>query len=119
MPLPIKAAATWAASAAANTEVVVAGTTEEGHGAGNVLVVIHNPSAITGITVTPRVRVTDRNGTVRTAALQDVAAWTVPVSSTQAKHITAMVGVPDLALRNATLLGAGQGFTAEVVIQYE
>jgi hypothetical protein len=118
MPAPIKAAATWANNAAANTTVVVAGTSAEGHGAGDVIVTVYNPSAITAIQVTPRIRVTDRNGTERTATLVDTAAFTVPASTTQARRIPSMIGIPDLLLQNVTLLGAAQGFTAEVIIQF-
>jgi hypothetical protein len=119
MPQRIAQPATWPNSAAATTEVTVTGTQEEHRGSGAAVVLVHNPNTVTALTVTPRVRMTDRNGTQRLAALPDVPAFSVPANSTEARRIPSLVGIPDLSLKNATALGAGDGFTAEVIIQYE
>lgn len=111
--------ATWADSAAANTEVVITGDDDGRFYGRKAVIVVHNPSAVTALSVTPRVRVTDRNGAERLAEMLDAAAFTVPANSTRSKVVDGMgIGKPDLSIKNVTALGVGQGFTAEVVIQY-
>ena len=118
MPQRISTSVSWAASAAANTENIVAGTIEEKHGVSEAVVMIHNPSTVTALSVTPRIRFTDSGGTIRTATLADTAAFTVAANTTSVKRVPGVMGIPDLSIKNNTALGVGQGFTAQVVVAF-
>lgn len=113
-----KYAATWANSAAANTEVVITGG-DMAHVNADGMVTIHNPSTVTALTVTPRIVVTDRLNVERTATMADTAAYTVAAGATVSKRLPGLgVGRLSLSLKNATVLGVADGFTAEVIVDF-
>lgn len=106
---------TWAASAAAGTAVEVVGESL-GHADAAALVMVHNPSAVTALTVSVRVRFIDTGNVNRDAELATLA---VPVGATRATRVAGLgMGVPVIRATNDTATGVGQGFDAELRVEF-
>lgn len=111
--------ATWANLASADTEQVVSvprpswgGDPEQA----KAVILVHNPSSVTALSGTYRLTFEDSQGTERKA---DLATFAVATNETKA--IVVDVGFTELgaevALSNDSLLGASDGFSAEVQVQ--
>jgi hypothetical protein len=115
MSKDLTGALTWADSAASGT----AQELEGGTGAvfsGPAIVHVHNPSAVTALTVTCRLRWTDDVGTVRDS---DLLSFAVPANSTKAVRVEGFgMGRSLLRATNDTALGIGQGFTARARVEF-
>lgn len=111
---------TWADSAAANTAQTLVGADPGPGHQGHVhaaIIHVHNPSTITALTIQPRLRWTDNVGVARDSNLG--ATFSVPVNSTVAQRVEGFgMGLPIVHALNATALGAGQGFTARVRVEF-
>ena len=115
MARSVSGALTWAASAAAGTvQTLVA--PEGAHNDQDATVFVFNPSTVTALNVSCRVRWADGTGANRDAELM---SFSVPVNSSAARVVDNMgMGIPLLHVTNATALGLGQGFTAQARIQF-
>lgn len=114
---------TWANSAAVNTEKTVdiaASSTDLA--ARDILIVVRNPSAVTAVTVAVKNTYTDPNGgTTRYAKLTSFTAAVVGTSPDDGGESFLVSGALvsggcRLSLKNATVLGGSDGFTASVQV---
>ena len=108
--------AEWASEDAASTPVALSDGAEHLHTSGRALVMVHNPSPDTAITVTPSIALTDADGTARSGAVDGVAAFTVPASTTEAHIVEGLIGIPTLTLTNVTAVPLGAGFVAQAIL---
>ena len=109
------ATATWANSAAANTEQNV-DVAQPDNLRSRYRVQIHNPSLVTALTVVVR-HVVSLGGTARYAK---VTEFVVPAGATVETLVEALFGGTDgtrVVLSNDTALGTTDGFTADVAIR--
>lgn len=135
---PVNTSVAWANSSAANTtKDVDFATTVDDTGkentdlsvgerlrttSGKYVVLVHNPSAVTALTVKAKSRWTDSAAAAKVADLRDGAAdktLSVPANSTKAMVFEGL-DVADgarLTLSNDTVLGVGDGFTAQVQVR--
>lgn len=135
---PVNTSVAWANSSAANTtkdvdfDVTVDETAKEKTDlsvserlrtdTGKYVVLVHNPSAVTALTVKAKSRWTDSAAAARVADLRDGSTdktLAVPANSTKAMVLEGL-DVADgarLTLSNDTVLGAGDGFTAQVQVR--
>lgn len=115
MSKDVTGALVWAASAAAGTAQELVGphgvvTGERG------LVHVHNPSTVTALTVSCRLRWTDDAGGAHDSEL---TSFVVPVNSTKAVLVEGFaMGLSVLRVTNDTALGIGQGFTARARVEF-
>lgn len=106
---------TWANSAGAGTVQEAVGD-DAGHTPGAAVVLIHNPSAVTALTVRALVRWADTGGVDRDAEL---TSFGVPANSTQAVRVEGLgMGTPVIRASNDTALGVGDGFDAELRVEF-
>ena len=114
MAKDIAARLNWPASAAAGTVREAVG--DEGrHVPDPAMVLIHNPSTVTALAVSCRIRFADTGGVARDAVL---TTFTVAVNSTVATRVEGLgMGRPIVRLSNNTATGVGQGFDAEVRVE--
>lgn len=105
--------ATWANSAAANTQVTVAvsqpATPQKN---AKYLINVRNPSTVTALTVKVRNTLAAFGGATREAELTSIA---VPANSIKSVLVEGwLAGGGSLLLSNDTVLGAADGFTADI-----
>lgn len=106
---------TWANSAAAGTVQEAVGD-DPGHTPGVAVVLVHNPSTATALTVRCLLRWTDTGGVDRYGEL---TSFSVPANSTQAVLVNGLgLGVPVIRATNATALGVSGGFSAELRVEF-
>lgn len=111
------AVATWANSAAANTEVTIA---LDGHNKGmasrRVRIYVRNPSAVTALTV--RIQEQQEGSGAPTTFHDDGTTFQIAVSIGKFKDVEFWPNRASsrLSLKNDTILGAGDGFTADVEV---
>lgn len=111
---------TWANSAAQDTEQTLALALPTGQPGTPIeeraVVLVYNPSAVTALTLSYRLKWRDSAGNARTAELASLA---VPVSSTKAFVVDVgwLAAGAEIVASNDTVLGGGDGFTAYVQVQ--
>lgn len=124
--LLVNTSAAWANSAAAGTEVDVdVATPADLPLNGKVLVLVHNPSAVTALTGRPKVRWVDAATGSRVAIRRSLGAagtddeLDIPVNTTKAFVVEGLVVATGgrITLSNDTVLGVGDGFTARVQVR--
>lgn len=116
MAKDLAGAMTWAASAAAGTEPAPLVSSDTSHTPGPAIVHVHNPSTVTALTVTCRLRWTDDGGTDRDSDLTTLA---VPTNTTKSFLVEGFgMGTSVLRAVNDTALGVGQGFTARLRAEF-
>lgn len=109
-------ALTWANSAGANTPQTLTDP-DTSHNPGAAIVHIHNPSAVTALTIQPQLQWTDDASNVRTSNLG--ATFSVPAGATVATRVEGFgMGIGILRATNATALGATDGFTARARVEW-
>jgi hypothetical protein len=110
----------WANSAAANTAVTLALALPSGQPGVPIeeraVVLVHNPSAVTALTVKYRLKWRDSAGNARSADLTSVA---VAVNSTKAfiVDLGILAAGAEIVASNDTVLGGSDGFTAFCQVQ--
>lgn len=115
MPRDIEKRLSWANSAAAGTTQEAVGQ-DAGHTAGESVVLIHNPSAVTALTVRCLLRWRDTAGVDRYGEL---TTFSVPANSTEAVLVDGLgLGVPVIRASNDTALGVADGFDAELRVEF-
>jgi hypothetical protein len=118
MPNPINTSVVWANSSAADTEKLV---TPAGFGVitsdDRFELLIENPSAVTALTVAIQNTWTDSDSTAQVSEHQDTK--TVAVSSKNSFTVRGTAFIPggQVSLKNDTILGVGDGFTAHVQLR--
>jgi hypothetical protein len=106
---------TWANGAGAGTLQEAVGD-DVGHTSGIAVVLIHNPSAVTALAISCRVRWSDTSGTPRDAEL---ASFTVAAGQTLATRVEGLgMGTPVIRATNNTVLGLTDGFDAELRVEF-
>lgn len=116
MAKDLEGAFTWADSAAAGTAPAPLVDDDPSHTSGVAVVHIHNPSTVTALTITCRLRWADNTGTDRDS---DLTSFSVPANSTKAVLVNGYgMGLSVLRATNDTALGLGQGFTARARVEF-
>jgi hypothetical protein len=119
-----KGVLTWANSATSGTAATGTGVLGAVYAADQVLgarfdsalVHVHNPSAVSALTIQPRIRWLDSGDVERTSDIGSALA--VPISSTLTFEVTGGLGAGriDILATNDTTLGPSDGFSAEIVV---
>lgn len=116
MSKDLAGAFTWADSAAAGTAPAALVDNDSSHTSGVAVVHVFNPSGVTALTVTCRLRWTDDAGADHDS---DLTSFSVPANSTKAVLVDGFgMGLGVLRATNDTALGLGQGFTARARVEF-